>query len=72
MQNNKKESDDTTQVGRRQFLKGAVAVSAAAGVAAVSGQALAATEPLEPKGMPDTAEGYHETDHIRAYYASCR
>lgn len=72
MHNNKKEPDQTTQTGRRQFLKGAMAVSAAAGVAAVSGQSLAATGPVEVATSADSVEGYHETDHIRAYYASCR
>lgn len=61
---------DTALSGRRQFLKG-VALATAAGAAASAGVAVAGSEPVT-LAQPETAEGYHETDHIRAYYASCR
>ncbi|MBE0506566.1 MAG: twin-arginine translocation signal domain-containing protein [Marinospirillum sp.] len=69
MQNNK--TSATNQLERRRFLKGLAGASAAAGLVAVSANTLAAEQSVTE--LPDEqVQGYHETDHIRAYYASCR
>lgn len=69
MQNNKTSATD--QVERRRFLKSLAGASAVAGLAAVSSSALAA-EQHEATASDEQVQGYRETDHIRAYYASCR
>lgn len=61
----------TNAAERRRFLKGLAGASAAVGLAATAGNALAASEE-SPVETPDQVQGYQETDHIRAYYASCR
>ncbi|GIU44969.1 twin-arginine translocation signal domain-containing protein [Shewanella algidipiscicola] len=63
----KKQASD---MGRRQLLKALAVGSAAGAVATISGQAVAAT-PVETKESA-SGDGYHETDHIRSYYASLR
>lgn len=63
----KKQASD---MGRRQLLKALAVGSAAGAVATVSGQALAASPSVAPTTEKD--EGYHETDHVRSYYASLR
>lgn len=56
---------------RRQFLKGLAGASAVAGLASASTLALA--EQAKPAIEAQQRQpGYQETDHIRAYYASCR
>ncbi len=59
----------TTRTGRREFFRTAL-VTATAGVAtiATAGRATAApkTAPVVP--VPEPAQGYHVTDHIREYY----
>ncbi|EXJ09854.1 twin-arginine translocation signal domain-containing protein [Nitrincola nitratireducens] len=70
MHNKKQPVNEKASVGRRQFLKG-MAVVSAAGVAVTAGQAVASTDVPDMAPAADT-QGYHETDHIRAYYASCR
>jgi len=61
-----------TNTGRRRFIAGLTAVS---GLAA-SGTALARPnqgDTGEPQtAAPDDESGYHETDHVRAYYRSLR
>lgn len=70
MKKNKSQTASTDE-GRRLFLKG-VAVASAAGVAAASSVATAETAaPMLPANEAEQ-QGYHETDHIRSYYASCR
>ncbi|SFX55331.1 hypothetical protein [Marinospirillum alkaliphilum] len=70
MQNNN--TSATVQAERRRFLKGLASASAAAGLAAAAGTAMASSEPVETPVMDDQVQGYRESDHIRAYYASCR
>ncbi|SFC28722.1 formate dehydrogenase region TAT target [Marinospirillum celere] len=70
MQNNN--SSPTSQAERRRFLKSMAGASAAVGLAATAGNALAATDTSSEIDTKDQAQGYRETDHIRAYYASCR
>ncbi|RAU18577.1 formate dehydrogenase [Nitrincola tibetensis] len=70
MHNKKQPVNEQASVGRRQFLKG-MAVVSAAGVAVTAGQAAASVDLPEIAAAPEV-QGYHETDHIRAYYASCR
>lgn len=66
-----KQQNETPVAGRRQFIKG-LAVASAAGLAASAGTAVAAPQPQVATDSTVASEGYHETDHIRAYYASCR
>lgn len=70
MQNNK--LNPTTQAERRRFLKSLAGASAAVGLAATAGNALAASDTNPELDAKEQAQGYRETDHIRAYYASCR
>jgi nitrous oxide reductase len=63
----KKQASD---MGRRQLLKALAIGSAAGAVATVSGQAMAATPAADKESAH--GDGYHETDHIRSYYASLR
>lgn len=61
----KKQASD---MGRRQLLK-ALAVGSAAGVVATTSSQVVAAPDVDPVVKGD---GYHETDHIRQYYASLR
>lgn len=56
----------TTRTGRREFFRTAL-VTATAGVAtiATAGRATAAPKTAP---VPEPAQGYHVTDHIREYY----
>lgn len=54
---------------RRNFLK---AAGLAGGAAAVGVSAAVAAEPPERAADPKRGQGYHETDHVRAYYRSAR
>jgi len=67
-----KNTSPTSQAERRRFLKSMAGASAAVGLAATAGNALAASDEAPANETPDQVQGYHETDHIRAYYASCR
>lgn len=68
--NNNNPTNDQVSPSRRQFLRGVAAVSAV-GLAASAGTAAAETPVLSAE-QAQSEQGYHETDHIRAYYASCR
>ncbi len=59
-----------TNARRRRFL---MTFGAGAAGAAVAAPALAAPAALvtAPEAKPGT-QGYHETDHVRSYYASTR
>lgn len=70
MHNNKPTTDQISS-SRRQFLRGAAAVSAV-GLATSVGQSVAAETPVPVTQPVEAEQGYHETDHIRSYYASCR
>ncbi|WP_151669359.1 hypothetical protein [Nitrincola schmidtii] len=65
-----KENEEQVSSSRRQFLRGVAAVSAV-GLAASAGTAVADTPALTVE-QEKPEQGYHETDHIRSYYASCR
>jgi len=67
---NKKINEEQLSPSRRQFLRG-VAVVSAAGLAASAGTSVAET-PVLTVEQEKPEQGYHETDHIRSYYASCR
>lgn len=69
MHNNKPTKEQVSS-SRRQFLRGAAAVSAV-GLATSVSQAVADT-PTTTLVTAEPEQGYHETDHIKAYYASCR
>lgn len=57
--------------GRREFLKTLGVAGSAAAVAAVSGAASAEVKPDAVDAAP-SARGYNKTEHVRAYYATCR
>jgi hypothetical protein len=52
---------------RREFLKRSAVSVAAAGVVAVAGKTVSASEVDVPSGT-----GYRETDHVKAFYESAR
>lgn len=56
--------------GRRDFLKTLGVAGGAVAVAAVSGEASA--EVNEAADAAPSARGYNKTEHVRAYYATCR
>lgn len=56
------------QPARRQFLKSMALTGGGVVVAATMSQATAAPE-AEVLQAPEPREGYHETQHIRDYYA---
>ncbi len=55
---------------RRTFLKNAAVVGGVAAAAVSTGSRAASVVPQESEAAADT--GYHETKHIRDYYASTR
>ncbi|WP_210394573.1 twin-arginine translocation signal domain-containing protein [Motiliproteus sediminis] len=57
--------------GRRDFLKTLGVAGGAVAVAGVAGQTSAQTELREPEG-PLKTRGYKKSEHVRAYYDSCR
>ncbi|MBZ5488482.1 twin-arginine translocation signal domain-containing protein [Halomonas aquamarina] len=58
---------------RRRFMKTVGLGAAAAGVGAAVGHATLAQADAPKQAAPAAqAKNYHETDHIRAYYASLR
>lgn len=64
-------SSPSADLRRRRFLLALGAGSAATAAAAT--QAIASAPAEKPAGSaPETGRGYHETDHIRDYYASAR
>ncbi len=67
-------SDKGVKRGRRAFLKGAVATGAATAVAAVlhDGSVVPEAEAATSKAPETKSQGYHETDHVRAYYRTAR
>lgn len=67
---NNKPINEQVSPARRQFLRG-VAAASAVGLVASAGTAMAEA-PAPAAALPESQQGYHETDHIRAYYASCR
>jgi hypothetical protein len=56
---------------RRRVLKTLVAAGGVTALAAVAGRA-AASPAAKPEESAPVARGYHETDHVRAYYSKAR
>lgn len=68
----KKPEQDGVDVARRGFLrKAGLAGGAAAAAAVVTTEVAAAPAPGETPAKPGQ-QGYHETDHVRAYYETAR
>ncbi|PMR78942.1 twin-arginine translocation pathway signal [Halomonas urumqiensis] len=57
---------------RRHFLKTLGVGTAAAGTAAAIGHVTFVHAENESKPVADTSRSYHETDHIRSFYATLR
>jgi hypothetical protein len=57
---------------RRCFLKSVAAAGGSGALLAVSGTAFAAETPDRGAETKAKVEGYRETEHVRAYYASAR
>ena len=74
--NNKKKpegEDKSVDPKRRGFLRAAAGAGALGALAAVAGQAPAATPVAAPPAAGPAANvGYHETEHIRQYYRTAR
>lgn len=63
----------TSNPERRRFLKTLGAGTAAAGAAAAVGHVTLVQADTAEKAAPEKADrNYHETPHIRAYYATLR
>ena len=60
--------DENGQPSRRQFLKSMALTGSGVAVAVATGQASAAPEVEVPQAA-EQPHGYHETQHIRDYYA---
>lgn len=69
-------ASDTTQRGRRRFLKGVMAVGGTTVLVAVGREAMVDDEPQEvvsqTPSQADTQQGYHVTAHIESYYDKAR
>jgi|GEM_PF-590430 len=63
-----KHDDKTTQVSRRKFMKSMALTGGGVAVAVTAGQVLAVDSHNE-EPVVDQQTGYHETEHIRNYYA---
>jgi uncharacterized protein (DUF697 family) len=66
-----KQKSDTTDAGRRQFIKTMGVAGGTIAAVAVAGEAVAEVAEeanTEVKG----SQGYRETEHVRAYYDSAR
>lgn len=64
--------DQGAKISRRGFLKGAAVVSGAAAASALSTGDAAEVAPKTEATQPEKPKGYHETAHIREYYAKAR
>lgn len=68
---NDKQIDSAIDTERRRFLRTASVAGGAAALAGATGQAVAAGDP-PPAEDARASRGYHETEHVRAYYESAR
>lgn len=66
-----KQKSDVSGAERRQFIKTLGVAGGAVVAVAVAGQASAEVVD-ESTAAVKGAQGYRETDHVRAYYASAR
>jgi len=67
----KKPEENTVNAARRGFLRQAGLAGGAAAAVAVASPVLAQPEaPQEPQA--GDAQGYQETEHVRAYYQTAR
>ena len=69
--------ENSTQTGRRRFLKGVMAVGGTTVLVAVGREAVVDDEAPQQKPVAaaesrPTGGGYRETDHIRTYYEKAR
>ena len=68
-----KAKDDAGLESRRKFMKSVALTGGGVAVAAVSmGNASAAVPEPEDGAQVDKPTGYHETEHIRDYYAKAQ
>jgi len=67
-----RKSDENKRQGRRDFLRKVAVAGGSAAVVAAASNAVAA--PMEPEVKKPAAKtvGYTETEHVRAYYRTCR
>jgi len=67
-----RKSDENKRQGRRDFLRKVAVAGGSAAVVAAASKTVAA--PAEPEAIKPAAksEGYAETEHVRAYYRTCR
>lgn len=64
-----KQKDDEGREARRIFLKSVALTGGGVAVAAAAGKASAAEVEAAPALDEHAPDGYHETQHIRDYYA---
>lgn len=63
-----KHEDNANRVSRRKFMKSMALTGGGVAVAVTAGQVVAA-DPQSEEPAADKQVGYHETEHIRNYYA---
>ncbi len=66
------DKDQSAKVSRRGFLKGAAMVSGAAAASTLATGVNAEVPRKAEASEPEKPKGYHETAHIREYYAKAR
>ncbi|MEH6469774.1 MAG: twin-arginine translocation signal domain-containing protein [Halopseudomonas sp.] len=67
-----KQKSEVTSSDRRQFIKTMGVAGGAVVAAAVAGEVSAEVVEEESTAKAKGSQGYRETDHVRAYYASAR
>lgn len=67
-----KKRDDAGLESRRKFMKSMALTGGGVAVAATIGQASAAEPQIDDGATADRPTGYHETQHIRDYYAKAQ
>ncbi|HEY5719797.1 MAG TPA: twin-arginine translocation signal domain-containing protein [Gammaproteobacteria bacterium] len=64
--------DESKQSARRDFLRKVAVAGGSVAVVAAAGKTIAAPAEPETQKPSRDAVGYRETDHVRAYYRTCR
>ena len=67
-------NDDKTDSSRRRFIAGLTAVG---GLAATGTAVSGSNDPATPASVPETGQpaesiGYHDSEHVQAYYRSLK